>query len=152
MVLIEQEFRSLQRIHHANLVPYLALKWEIVEEDETLNIDVAEQLVSGLSLSFYVNVGTSFSYLSNTQTKFNQHWKQRNLGVNVEVLRHITVGVLKALQALHNANVVHKNLRHSAVFMDSTGEVRLSSYSLESRMNEILSIQGNLEFHQRLLV
>ncbi len=56
MALIEQEFRLLQRIHHSNLVPYLAFKWEISEDEEYLNIFMVEQLVSGSSLSFYVNV------------------------------------------------------------------------------------------------
>lgn len=64
--------------------------------------------------------------------------------MNVDVLRHITGGVLRALQALHKANVVHKNLRHSCIFMDNNGEVRVSEYSLESRIIEILSIEGSI--------
>ena len=63
----------------------------------------------------------------------------------MDVLRHITTGVLQALNALHNFNVVHKNLRHSCIFLDSSGTVRVSNYSLESRINEVLSIQGKLQ-------
>lgn len=64
MALIEQEFRLLQRIQHSNLVPYLAFKWEISEDEEYLNIYMVEQLVSGSSLSFYVSVSSLIKRIS----------------------------------------------------------------------------------------
>lgn len=67
---------------------------------------------------------------------------KRGLSVSVDVIRLITGNVLQALQALHKANVVHKNLRHSSIYLDNCGEIRLGDYSLESRINEIFSLQG----------
>jgi hypothetical protein len=43
---------------------------------------------------------------------------------------------------LHKANIVHKNLRHSCVYIDSVGVVRVGDYTLESRILEVLSIKG----------
>jgi len=55
--LVEQEFRLLQRnIHHPALIPLLAFKWEISEDEECFYLHVAEQLVPGLSLNFFINV------------------------------------------------------------------------------------------------
>jgi hypothetical protein len=55
--LVEQEFRLLQRnIHHPSLIPLLAFKWEMSEDEEWVYLYVAEQLVPGLSLNFFINV------------------------------------------------------------------------------------------------
>lgn len=121
--LIEQEFRLLQRnIRHPYLVPLLAFKWEMSEDEECFYLHVAEQFVPGLSLNFFIN---------------------RGLSLSIDILRHITSSVLQALQVLHKANVVHKNLRHSSIYLDSDGEIRIGDYSLESRINEIFSIQDD---------
>jgi hypothetical protein len=48
--------------------------------------------------------------------------------------------------------VVHKNLRHSSIFLDSFGEVKVGDYSLESRIDEILSIQGNFECGKQIFI
>ena len=74
---------------------------------------------------------------------------KRAVCISVDLLRHITGSVLQALQALHKANVVHKNLRPSCIFLDSNGEIRLGDYSLESRVNEIFSLQGVDNFSSR---
>lgn len=63
--------------------------------------------------------------------------------MGLDLLRHVMIGVLQALQAMHAANVVHRNLRPSCVFIDRNGDVRVANYSLESRINEVLSIQGS---------
>lgn len=60
----------------------------------------------------------------------------------MEVLRHVTEGLMQALLALHGANIVHKNLRNSCVFVDSLAVVRLAGYSLEARAIEVLSVPG----------
>ena len=65
--------------------------------------------------------------------------------MSVDVLRHITASVLQGLLVLHRANVVHKNIRHSSIHLDSSGEIRLGDYSLESRITEIFSLQGKLD-------
>ncbi len=55
--LVEQEFRLLQRnVHHSALIPLLAFKWEMSEDEECFYLYVAEQLVPGLSLNFFINV------------------------------------------------------------------------------------------------
>lgn len=73
---------------------------------------------------------------------FDYFFLKRGLSVNADILRHITGSILHALQALHKANVVHKNLRPSCIYLDSNGEIRLGDYSLESRINEIFSLKG----------
>jgi len=75
---------------------------------------------------------------------------KRGFSVSVDILRHITGSILQALQVLHRANVVHKNLRHSSIYLGSFGEVKVGDYSLESRINEIFSIQGNLENRKKI--
>lgn len=66
--MVEQEFRLLQKIHHPSLIPLIAFKWEMLEEEECFRIYIAEQLVSGLSLNFYINV-SQLTHLSILLTK-----------------------------------------------------------------------------------
>ncbi len=140
--LLEQEFRLLQRIRHSNLIPLFAFKWEMFEDEECFHLYVAEQLILGLSLSFYINVSFSVLFINCLVIYFNYFYLKRGLSVNADILRHITGSILRALQALHKANVVHKNLRPSCIYLDSSGEIRLGDYSLESRINEIFSLKG----------
>ena len=59
--LIEHEFRLLQKIQHVNLVSYLAMKYEKV--DDLLHVYVADEFVSGNSLNVYVQVKQTTIYL-----------------------------------------------------------------------------------------
>ena len=44
---------------------------------------------------------------------------------------------MTALHFLHENNVVHKDLRDSSVYIDRTGIVKLSDYSLDKRLSDI---------------
>lgn len=53
------------------------------------------------------------------------------------MLRHLASGVLEALRYLHENNVVHKDLRDTSVYIDHTGVIRLSDYSLDKRLSDM---------------
>lgn len=60
-----------------------------------------------------------------------------NIPVDIDILRHLATGVLEALRYLHENNVVHKDLRDTSVYIDRTGVVRLSDYSLDKRLSDM---------------
>lgn len=60
-----------------------------------------------------------------------------NIPVDVDMLRHLATGVLEALRYLHENNVVHKDLRDTSIYIDHTGVVRLSDYSLDKRLSDM---------------
>ena len=68
--------------------------------------------------------------------------KQKHFRTDIDLLRHIAEGILQALHILHQSDLVHRNLRHSCVYIDNTGQIRLAEYCLESKINEVLSIPG----------
>ncbi|XP_022239338.1 eIF-2-alpha kinase GCN2-like [Limulus polyphemus] len=107
---IEQEFGSLIRLCHRNLVHYLGLKY-VLEKDKIV-IHVLQQHVSGSTLSLYL---------------------YENIPLESSMLRHYACGILEALNYLHNNSVVHKNLRDTSVFIENTGLVRVADYSLDKR-------------------
>lgn len=43
--------------------------------------------------------------------------------VDTDLIRHISRGVLHALEFLHRNNVVHKNISHSCIFISSNGNL-----------------------------
>lgn len=49
----------------------------------------------------------------------------------------MATGILSALRYLHENNVVHKDLRDTSIYIDNTGVVRLSDYSLNKRLSDI---------------
>lgn len=60
-----------------------------------------------------------------------------NIPVNIDFLRYLATGILSALRYLHENNVVHKDLRDTSIYIDNTGMVRLSDYSLNKRLSDI---------------
>lgn len=62
--------------------------------------------------------------------------------MDVDILRHLTDGVIQALNVLHKSNFVHKNIRPSSIFIDTSSQIRLTDYCLEPKINEIFSITG----------
>lgn len=49
----------------------------------------------------------------------------------------MAIGILTALEYLHENNVVHKDLRDSSVHIDRTGLIKLADYSLDKRLSDI---------------
>ncbi|KAL6267393.1 hypothetical protein P5V15_000468 [Pogonomyrmex californicus] len=111
---LEQELNHLYKLHHPNLVHYLNMKY--LQNNNSVMIYVLQEFVVGTTCSFFL---------------------MENIPVDVDMLRHLATGVLKALHYLHENNVVHKDLRDTSVYIDHTGVVRLSDYSLDKRLSDM---------------
>ncbi|XP_076353947.1 eukaryotic translation initiation factor 2 alpha kinase Gcn2 isoform X2 [Tachypleus tridentatus] len=111
---IEQEFGSVIRLYHRNLVHYLGLKY-MLEKDKIV-IHVLQQHVPGSTLSLYLH---------------------ENIPLESSMLRHYACGILEALNYLHNNSVVHKNLRDTSVFIENTGLVRVADFSVDKRFYDL---------------
>ncbi|XP_019725702.1 eIF-2-alpha kinase GCN2 [Hippocampus comes] len=110
----ENEFNSLLRLEHPNLVHYKALNSS--EKEDCLVVDLLVEHVSGINLN---------------QSLLNHS------PVPLDKLCHYTAQLLAALDYLHSNSVVHKQLGASSVLLDSEGNVRLTDYSLSKRFSDI---------------
>ncbi|XP_074548243.1 eIF-2-alpha kinase GCN2 [Halichoeres trimaculatus] len=110
----ENEFNSLLRLDHPNLVHYMALS--STEKEDSLVVNMLTEHVAGTNLNQSLN----------TQTP-----------VSLDKLSHYTAQLLAALDYLHSNSVVHKQLGASSVLLDSEGNVRLTDYSLSKRFADI---------------
>ncbi|XP_039993112.1 eIF-2-alpha kinase GCN2 isoform X2 [Xiphias gladius] len=110
----ENEFNSLLRLDHPNLVHYMALS--STEKEDCLVVNLLVEHVSGINLNQ--------SLVSHTP-------------VPLDKLCHYTAQLLAALDYLHSNSVVHKLLGASSVLLDSEGNVRLTDYSLSKRFADI---------------
>ncbi|XP_012527780.1 eIF-2-alpha kinase GCN2 [Monomorium pharaonis] len=111
---LEQELNHLYRLHHPNLVHYLNMKY--MQNNNNVVIYVLQEFVVGTTCSFFL---------------------MENIPVDVDMLRHLATGILEALRYLHENNVVHKDLRDTSIYIDHTGLVRLSDYSLDKRLSDM---------------
>lgn len=111
---LEQELNHLHKLHHPNLVHYLSMKY--LQEEQNVLIYVLQEFVAGTSCSIFL---------------------LENIPVNIDFLRYLANGILSALKYLHENNVVHKDLRDSSVYIDNTGVIRISDYSLNKRLSDI---------------
>ncbi|XP_048732268.2 eIF-2-alpha kinase GCN2-like [Ostrea edulis] len=111
---IEQELLSLIRLHHPNLVHYLAIKYQ--QDPGKITVFLLMEYCSGSSLS--VNI-------------------RRKRPIHVAHLKHHTEEILNALAYLHNKDVVHKSLRASSIFVDTTGKTKVADYSIERRLSDL---------------
>ncbi|KAI3367813.1 hypothetical protein L3Q82_026651 [Scortum barcoo] len=110
----ENEFNSLLRLDHPNLVHYMALS--SVEKEDCLIVNLLVEHVAGINL--------------------NQSLAAHG-PVPLDKLCHYTAQLLAALDYLHSNSVVHKQLGPSSVLLDSEGNVRLTDYSLSKRFADI---------------
>ncbi|XP_040916157.1 eIF-2-alpha kinase GCN2 [Toxotes jaculatrix] len=110
----ENEFNSLLRLDHPNLVHYRALS--STEKEDCLVVNLLVEYVSGINLN---------------QSLIN------HTPVPLDKLCHYTAQLLAALDYLHSNSVVHKHLGASSVLLDSEGNVRLTDYSLSKRFADI---------------
>ncbi|CAG7716734.1 unnamed protein product [Allacma fusca] len=96
---LESEFNLLQKLEHSNIVLYLGLK--VISDDfGNICLYVAQEFVRGTTLQSYL---------------------QDMLTLDVALVRHCAQGILQALDYLHSNNVVHRFLRDTSVFMDTSG-------------------------------
>lgn len=110
----ENEFNSLLRLDHPNLVHYMAMS--STEKEDCLVVNLLVEHVAGVNLSQ--------SLITNTPVPLDQ-------------LCQYTAQLLAALDYLHSNSVVHKQLGASSVLVDSAGNVRLTDYSLSKRFADI---------------
>lgn len=110
----ENEFNSLLRLDHPNLVHYMALS--SIEKEDCLVVNLLVEHVAGANLNQSLSTHTP---------------------VPMEKLCHYTAQLLSALDYLHSNSVVHKRLGASSVLVDSEGNIRLTDYSLSKRFADI---------------
>uniref|UniRef100_A0AAQ6AAV9 non-specific serine/threonine protein kinase n=1 Tax=Amphiprion ocellaris TaxID=80972 RepID=A0AAQ6AAV9_AMPOC len=110
----ENEFNSLLRLDHPNLVHYMALS--STEKEDCLVVNLLVEHVAGINLNQSLNTHTP---------------------VPLDKLCHYTAQLLAALDYLHSNSVVHKQLGPSSVLVDSEGRIRLTDYSLSKRFADI---------------
>ncbi|XP_053995290.1 eIF-2-alpha kinase GCN2 isoform X3 [Hylaeus anthracinus] len=111
---LEQEINHLHKLHHPNLVRYLNMKY--LEDGDAALIYVLQEFVIGTSCSFFL---------------------AENIPVDIDLFRYLATGILLALKFLHENNVVHKDLRDTSIYIDRTGTVKVSDYSLNKRLSDI---------------
>ncbi|KAF4527599.1 hypothetical protein B566_EDAN015153 [Ephemera danica] len=114
---LEQELSLLQKLSHQGLIHYLGLTTEHARDGLALHL--LQDFAMGISLSMFL---------------------EERIAIGLELLQHIAKGVLDPLCFLHRNNVVHKDLRHSCVYLHQNGHVLLSDFSLDKRLGDI--VQG----------
>ncbi|KAM6969279.1 eIF-2-alpha kinase GCN2 [Tautogolabrus adspersus] len=110
----ENEFNSLLRLDHPNLVHYMALS--STEKEDCLVVNMLVEHVAG--------------------TNLNQSLIAQS-PVPLDKLVQYTAQLLAALDYLHCNSVVHKQLGASSVLLDSEGNIQLTDYSLSKRFADI---------------
>lgn len=110
----ENEFNSLLRLDHPNLVHYMALS--STEKEDCLVVNLLVEHVASFNLNQNLTAGVP---------------------VPLDKLCHYTSQLLAVLDFLHTNSVVHKQLCASSVLVDSEGNVRLTDYSLSKRIADI---------------
>ncbi|GFR96851.1 eukaryotic translation initiation factor 2-alpha kinase 4 [Elysia marginata] len=110
----EQEFNSLQRLNHPNLIHYLA--WRHQYDVGKITVHVLMEYSGGTSLDIYARAKNA---------------------IPLVLLQTYLQDLLQALKYLHHNSIVHKNLRASSVFIDTCGRVRLADYSIDKRLGDL---------------
>lgn len=123
---IEKQVTTLSQLHHKNLIQYECVL--CIKRKEGLIVYLVQDFLLGTSL---LNISSS-------------------LGWCIEGVRMVARGVLDALVFLHNKGVSHSHLMDSTVFMDNTGTLRCTDFSLVPNLLELVggigqhSVQGDL--------
>lgn len=115
---IEKQVSSLAQLQHKNIIQYECV----------LCIKRKEGLVVYLVQDFLL--GTSVFSISST------------FGWCMDGARMVARGVLDSLVFLHNKGVSHSHLLDSTVFMDNTGNIRCTDFSLVPNLLELISGAG----------
>jgi len=111
---LEQEMNSLQKLNHPNLVRYCGLDFNQIKGG--IEVLVSQEFVSGIDLSCYL--------LGSRQ-------------MEMDLLRDVCEDVLSGLNYLHSANIVHRDIRDTSIFIDNTGTIRLADFSIDKRIREV---------------
>lgn len=57
--------------------------------------------------------------------------------MDIDLLRYLASGILSALKYLHENNIVHRDLRDTSIYIDYSGLVKVSDYSLNKRLTDV---------------
>ncbi|XP_031334945.1 eIF-2-alpha kinase GCN2 isoform X2 [Photinus pyralis] len=114
---IEQEMNYLIKLKHSHLVHYVNVKQQHVKDSNRVIVNILQEFVVGLCSSV-------FNY---------------ELSIETEMVRHIAIGVLSALEFLHRNNVIHRDITKSCVYISTNGTVKLSNYSIYKRLTDLIA-------------
>lgn len=106
----------MQKLTHPNVVPYLGLTMEHMPSVTTVRI--IQEFV----------IGANFA-----------HFLADNVSVDLSALRHYMTSTLEALSFMHQHNFVHRDIRETSIFLESSGRVRLSDFSIDKRVRDLIS-------------
>ncbi|EDV94516.1 GH19296 [Drosophila grimshawi] len=115
---IEKQVATLAQLQHKNLIQYECVL--CIKRKEGLLIYLVQDFLLGTSV---------FSISS-------------SLGWCMDGARMVARGVLEALVFLHNKGVAHSHLLDSTVFMDNTGNIRCTDFSLVPSLLELIGGDG----------
>lgn len=118
---LERQAAKLVQLRHKNIVSYECIQSQKKKDGVVL------YLVQDFVL------GTSVGSISGT------------LGWCIEGVSIVARGVLDSLIYLHNQGVSHNNLSECTVFMDNSGTVRITDFSLIPLVLELISIPDDTE-------
>ncbi|KAI8044028.1 hypothetical protein M5D96_000177 [Drosophila gunungcola] len=117
---IERQVAALAQLQHKNLVSYECVL--CIKRKEGLLVYLVQDFLLGTSVFC---ISSSLGWC-----------------MDMDGARVVARGVLDALVFLHNKGVSHSHLLDSTVFMDNTGNVRVSDFSLVPNLLELLSGAG----------
>ncbi|XP_075148275.1 eukaryotic translation initiation factor 2 alpha kinase Gcn2 [Haematobia irritans] len=115
---IEKQISTLAQLHHKNLIQYECVL--CIKRKEGLLVYLVQDFVFGTSV---------FSISS-------------ALGWCMDGVRGVAKGVLEALVFLHNKGVSHSHLLDTTVFMDNSGTIRVTDFSIVTNLLELIGGSG----------
>ena len=112
---IERQVLNLSTFNNKNLVAFKCV--QCFKKKENLFVYLCQEFVHGSSIYSISN----------------------SLGFSLEGASLIAKGVLEALIFLHNNGVSHSNLNDSTVFLDNSGMIKVTDYSVVPYLQELSS-------------
>ncbi|XP_059048217.1 eIF-2-alpha kinase GCN2 [Achroia grisella] len=129
MELLRQDLKSMCRLQHSSLVPYIAM--EMFKENKrtpTQSVYIFRNYILGSSLKYLIE-----------KCKCSDKYEV------LKLVRHIGLGVFSALTELHSVNVLHRDVRCENVYLDDLGAVKLVGAGLDLRLAEMLEGENYCE-------
>ncbi|XP_043232580.1 eIF-2-alpha kinase GCN2-like [Amphibalanus amphitrite] len=111
---LQREVARLAKHRHDNLLHYLGMCFE--ETAAGAEVFVLQEFAQGADLSWHVRHGGR---------------------AEPALLRLLAAGLTAALAHLHSRDITHRDLRHTSVLLESSGQVRLADYSVGRRLAEL---------------
>ncbi|CAB3382831.1 Hypothetical predicted protein [Cloeon dipterum] len=114
---MDQESHMLQKLSHPGIIRYRGFTSE--QRSDHILISTLQDFADGINLAFFL---------------------QESISVGLDLLHHIAKHTLESLSFLHRNNIVHRDLRHSSVYLLQNGGIVITNYSLDSKLGEL--VQG----------